>query len=183
MVICLERGTDLHMAQLMPLQLTVSCFSKIQIGFTFLVLAHLGRPGKRAVNRVCVCVQERACPSTIPKKCPIQRGIRALAEYMVPWAHTSPLPITASQLAQSAHGCVHRHTDRQTGQQIYWSTIIHIANQYWYTHVSHSHSCTQYMLTKFSRCQHSARSCCVKSAPSFHGLTGWAEKRTVFDSW
>jgi len=44
------------MAQLMPLPPTVSCFSKIQIGFTFLVLAHLGSPGKRAVKRVCVCV-------------------------------------------------------------------------------------------------------------------------------
>jgi len=31
-VICLERGAALHMAQLMPLPLTVSCFSKIQIG-------------------------------------------------------------------------------------------------------------------------------------------------------
>jgi len=38
-VICLERGADLHMAQLMPLPLTVSCFSKIQIGVTFLVPA------------------------------------------------------------------------------------------------------------------------------------------------
>jgi len=56
MVICLERGADLHMAQLMPLLLTDSCFSKIQIGFTFLVLAHPGSPGKRAVKRVCVCV-------------------------------------------------------------------------------------------------------------------------------
>ena len=56
MVICLEQGADLHMAQLMPLLLTVSCFSKIQIGFTFLVLAHPGSPGKRAVKRVCVCV-------------------------------------------------------------------------------------------------------------------------------
>ena len=37
-VICLGRGADLHMAQQMPLPLTVSCFSKIQIGFTFLVL-------------------------------------------------------------------------------------------------------------------------------------------------
>ena len=43
------------MAQLMPLTLTVSCFSKIQIGFTFLVPVHLGSPGKRAVKRVCVC--------------------------------------------------------------------------------------------------------------------------------
>ena len=55
MVICLERDADLHMAQLMPLPLTVSCFSKIQIGFTFLVPAHSGSPGKRAVKRVCVC--------------------------------------------------------------------------------------------------------------------------------
>ena len=56
MVVCLERGADLHTAQLMPLTLTVSCFSKIQIGFTFLVPAHLGSPGQRAVKRVCVCV-------------------------------------------------------------------------------------------------------------------------------
>ena len=56
MVICLERDADLHIAQLMPLPLTVSCSSKIQIGFTFLVLAHPGRPGQRAVKRVCVCV-------------------------------------------------------------------------------------------------------------------------------
>jgi len=42
--------------QLMPLPLTVSCFSKIHIGFTFLVPAHPGSPGQRAVKRVCVCV-------------------------------------------------------------------------------------------------------------------------------
>ena len=59
MVICLERGADLHMAQLMPLPLTVSCFSEIQIGFTFLVPADLGGPGKEPLNvrvSVCVCV-------------------------------------------------------------------------------------------------------------------------------
>ena len=56
-VICLERGADLHMAQLMPLPPTLSCFSKIQIGFSFLVPAHPGSPGKRAVKGcVCVCV-------------------------------------------------------------------------------------------------------------------------------
>ena len=54
------------MSQLMPLPLTVCCFSKIQIGFTFLVPAHPGSPGQRAVKRlllllllllcVCVCV-------------------------------------------------------------------------------------------------------------------------------
>jgi len=56
-VICLERCADLHMALLMPLPLTVSCFSKIQIGFTFLLPAHPGSPGQKAVNTgVCVCV-------------------------------------------------------------------------------------------------------------------------------
>ena len=55
MVICLERGADLHMAQLMPLPLTVSCSRKIQIGFTFLVPAHLGSPEKEPLNE-CVCV-------------------------------------------------------------------------------------------------------------------------------
>jgi len=43
-VICLELGADLHMAQLMLLTLTASCYSKIQIG----------SPRKRAVKRVCV---------------------------------------------------------------------------------------------------------------------------------
>jgi len=60
MVICLERGADLHMAQLMPLSLTVSCFSKIQICFTFLVPAHLGSPGQRAVTQVVSSLME-AC--------------------------------------------------------------------------------------------------------------------------
>ena len=55
MVICLEQGADLYMAELMPLPLTVSCSSKIQIGFTFLVPAHPGSPGQRAVKGVCVC--------------------------------------------------------------------------------------------------------------------------------
>ena len=49
-VVCLERGADLHMAQLMPLPLTVSWSSKIQIGFTFLVPAYPGSPGKEAVK-------------------------------------------------------------------------------------------------------------------------------------
>ena len=55
MVICLEQGADLHIAQQISLPLTVSCFSKIQIGFTFLVPTHPGSPGKRAVKRVSVC--------------------------------------------------------------------------------------------------------------------------------
>ena len=50
MVICLERGADLYIAQLMPLLLTVSCFSKIQIGLSLLV----------PVARVCVCTGRMA---------------------------------------------------------------------------------------------------------------------------
>jgi len=58
MVICLRWGAELHMAQMMPLPLTVSCFSKIQIGITFLVLAHPGNPGHSPEGHkmgVCVC--------------------------------------------------------------------------------------------------------------------------------
>jgi len=61
MVICLEQGADLHMAQQMPLPLTVSCFSKIQIDFTLLVPAHPGSPGRRPLNG-CECVHvEKHC--------------------------------------------------------------------------------------------------------------------------
>jgi len=59
MVICLEWGADLHMAQLMPLPLTVYCFNKIRIGFTCLVPAQPGSRasrGQRAVKRVRACV-------------------------------------------------------------------------------------------------------------------------------
>jgi len=56
-VICLEQGADLHIAQLMLLSLTVSCFSKIQIDFTFLVLAYPDSPGKGPLNGcMCVCI-------------------------------------------------------------------------------------------------------------------------------
>ena len=49
----------------MPLPLTVSCFSKIQIGFTFLVPAHLGSPEQWAVKRVCVCISHKARKSQL----------------------------------------------------------------------------------------------------------------------
>jgi len=61
MVICLERGADLRMAQLMPLQLTVSCFSKIQIGLPFWYRLTQVVPEKKAVKRVCVCDSENSC--------------------------------------------------------------------------------------------------------------------------
>ena len=69
--VCLEQGADLHMAQLMPLPLTVSCFSKIQIGCTFLVPGHPGSPRKRAIKRVCVCVcvVEPAIRQQMPRDC------------------------------------------------------------------------------------------------------------------
>ena len=76
MVICLERGVDLHITKLMPLPLTVSCFSKIQIGFTFLVPAHLCSPGQRAVKRmsVCVCVCVCVCVTGMRSLLLVSRG-------------------------------------------------------------------------------------------------------------
>ena len=85
-VICLERGADLHMAQLMPLPLTVSCFSKIQTGFTFLVPAHPGSPGNRAVKWVCVCVYTMGREKS-SQNCTFPWGYLGPP---VPWANLSP---------------------------------------------------------------------------------------------
>jgi len=57
-VICLERGAGLHMAQLMPPPLTVCCSSKIQIGFTFLITAYPGCPGKEVVKWLLLLLYE-----------------------------------------------------------------------------------------------------------------------------
>ena len=48
----IEQGADLHVAQLVPLLLTVSCFSKVQIVLIFLVPAYPGSPGIGAVKCV-----------------------------------------------------------------------------------------------------------------------------------
>ena len=67
MVTCLELGADLHMVQLMPLPLAVSCFIKIQIGFAFWYWLTRVVQDKGPLNGcVCVCVQRagvrtRAC--------------------------------------------------------------------------------------------------------------------------
>ena len=66
MVVCQVRDADLHMAQRVPLPLTVSCSCRIQIGFTFLVPAHLGSPGQRAIKRMCVCVVRYDFNSCLP---------------------------------------------------------------------------------------------------------------------
>ena len=79
MVICLEQGADLHMAHLMPLPLTVSCISKIQIGFTFLVPAHLGSPGKRAVKWVCVWFVH-GCQVYVMKRPHVDEFLEKMAE-------------------------------------------------------------------------------------------------------
>ena len=84
-MVILERGADLHMAQLMPLPLTVSCFSKIQIGFTFLVPAHLGGPGKRAVKRACVCVC--VCVLDSPHVQPLSRSSLVFPLVLNPQLH------------------------------------------------------------------------------------------------
>ena len=88
MVICLERGADLHIAQLMPLPLTVSCFSKIQICCTFLVPAHPGSPGQGPLNGIVVVVvvvvyaarRSAALTDTMirPSVCPSPRRAAAL---------------------------------------------------------------------------------------------------------
>ena len=72
MVVCLEQGADLHMSQLMPLAPTVSCLSKIEIGFTFLVLAHPGSRRQRVVKRVCVCLCGNGQPRE-PALCQLYR--------------------------------------------------------------------------------------------------------------
>ena len=65
MVICLERGADLHMAQLMLVSLTVFCFSKIQIGsIPFWYRLTRVVPKRRAVKRVSVCVRVCVCVHT-----------------------------------------------------------------------------------------------------------------------
>ena len=56
MVTCLQRLADMHMAQLMPLPLTVSCFSKIQIGLPFWYRLTWVVPDKGPLN-VCACVR------------------------------------------------------------------------------------------------------------------------------
>ena len=67
----LSGDADLHMVQLMPLPLTVSCFSKIQTGLTFLVPTVLGGPGQKAAKHVCVCVCAcaRACVRACVRAC------------------------------------------------------------------------------------------------------------------
>ena len=115
-VICLEWGADLHMAQLMPLPLTVSCFSKIQIGFTFLVLAHPDSPGQRAVKRMYVCKELTWCfilkphlvscscdPGVFWVNCIWQNGARRTNCY---WLRQTTLQVESGRQLISDFACV-----------------------------------------------------------------------------
>jgi len=100
-VIYLERGADLHMAQLMSLPLTVSRFSKIQIGFTSLVPAHPGSPSQRAVKRVCVFLYRYSYSTiTVPV-----RGNNLQMLLTLPW-----LPYMSSPPFSSRPFCLHPPT-------------------------------------------------------------------------
>jgi len=120
-VICLERGAHLHMAQLMPLPLAVSCFSKIQTAFTFLVPAYPGSSGQRAVKRVCVCVcaSPRGQRDDMP---PLTRGRSTSVRGRVRSPHiSSGRPAAGSQRADSLGSCATPRlgqTDRRTDGRI-----------------------------------------------------------------
>ena len=126
MVICLERGADLHMAQLMPLPLTVSCFSNIQIGFTFLVPAHPGGPGKRAVKRVCVCVCVcvRACVRACVRVCACLFKCCCYVENKLSLSGSSWFfTILYSYCIQTLHNC--RQRKDETTESVVDSIVSH----------------------------------------------------------
>jgi len=110
-VVCLEHGTDLHMAQLMPVPLTVSCFSKIRISFTYLVPAHPGSPRKRGVERVCLCVchiPTDVFHTRLLSNPPITKG-KATGEKGKDSTHIDRRPVTVTtgtiSVVHSAHSC------------------------------------------------------------------------------
>jgi len=107
MVICLERGADLHMAQLMSLPLAASCFSKIQIGFTVLLSAHLGSPGQRAVKWVCVRACVRACMYVLETATEGKPTNRVCLGSVLIWtSHSQALALWAEAVALSVNPSV-----------------------------------------------------------------------------
>ena len=110
----------------MPLPLTVSCFSKIQIGFTFLVPAHPGSPGKRAVKRVCVCVCVTECQyrikSNTGKSDNSFRGVFRASLKRCQHVAESPVNLTTNSISSRAEPSCRRrarhgvtHANRRIG--------------------------------------------------------------------
>ena len=100
MVICLERGVDLHVAQLMPLQLTASCFSKIQIGFTFLYRLTWVVPEKGPLN---VLVGGAACASVVGRINEVTvRRARLVLRWVNVFGRVYNLGMQAANLVNSA---------------------------------------------------------------------------------
>jgi len=124
------------MAQLMPLPLNVSCFSKIQIGFTFLVPAHLGSPGKRAVKRgVCVCV----C---------VAGSMKQSCIHLTRYTHTQPFNglwsgTTRVGLYQKKHSPTHTHPGHRTSFIIFHWQLSHSVRYCEKNHIhTHTHTHT-----------------------------------------
>ena len=121
MVICLERGADLHTAQLMPLPLTVSCFSKIQIGLSFPVTAHLGSPGQRAVKRVCVCVC--VCVTALSLLL-VKLNNQHVRVQLPTYADNVALPAFARSMLRCCAPCHNRSTSPAPGANLLlWPTL------------------------------------------------------------
>jgi len=105
------------MALLMPLPLTVSCFSKIQIGFTFLVSAHLGSPGKGPLNGyVCVCV----CVFTdqLIMTCFVVLQFRKAIESVVSPGDPRRVLDSFLKIGEGSTGIVCTAVDRKTGRKV-----------------------------------------------------------------
>ena len=121
MVICLERDADLHMAQLMPLPLTVSCFRKIQIGCTFLVPPHRGSPGP--LNRcvcvgACVCVRACVCVCKAINISILLLEGGSVAEWLVCWTQVQigVATLPGNSLRQTVH--THRASVHQAAKLV-----------------------------------------------------------------
>ena len=148
MVICLEQGADLHMAQLMPLSLTVSCFSKIQISFTCLVLAHMGSPWM-AVK--CVC-------SSVYYYYPLNddnSSVQLLSQFFGCATPTEPISIGAVVVLHPL--LLSRHLWSWIQQVLGWPTIRKQTVCLWVVILSvrgSTHSYSPYCKPHFSPCSH-----------------------------
>ena len=111
----LERGADLHMAQLMPMPLTVSCSSKIQIGFTFLVVAYPGSPRKETLNGCIVlrCIWSSWChchPKTPSSLASFKSRLVLPFRYRLTQVVLEKRPLNRCSSSSSYYSCLQDHT-------------------------------------------------------------------------